>query len=467
MTQTKNVNGAVVADQPSKLPCPDSSASFWHSQPNIFLFGHRTTPELPSSADVVVVGSGITGASAARYLTENENTKDMSVVMLEAREICWGATGRNGGHCQPLVYGGPIDVAEFEIKNVTEVRKYVKEHQVDCEWRDVTACHVFWSQDLFDQAKKDVEGLKKADAAIGKMTKVIETAAELEAHQIRSSAAGAVLVDGAAQLWPYKYVTSIVQKLINERKINLQTNTPVTSIGHNNTLHTHRGSIRAKHIILATNGYTSHLVQDLTGVIVPVRCEMSALHPSTRERLAHSYGMVGYNGAHVEHDDYLVQRPFVNGKGGHLMFGGGRENAMYNCVGESEDDVVDPGEADYLRRVLPQQLMLGTDAELKASHQWTGIKGHSRDKMPWIGKIKNGLWISAGYSGHGMPVATLGAKAVVTMIANADQEDYDETCRQLVAAKELPRDYILTQPRLMRASGLPSVWEQDVLGVAI
>lgn len=76
------------------LPVPDSSKSFWHSEPSEFLLGHRTTEDLPGSADVVIVGTGITGTSAARFLTEDERAKDMKVVVLEAREACWGATGR-------------------------------------------------------------------------------------------------------------------------------------------------------------------------------------------------------------------------------------------------------------------------------------------------------------------------------------------------------------------------------------
>jgi hypothetical protein len=78
----------------STLPTPISSNSFWHSEPNEFLFGHRTTAELPSEADIIIVGSGITGSSAARFLTEDGRAKGKSVVLLEAREACWGATGR-------------------------------------------------------------------------------------------------------------------------------------------------------------------------------------------------------------------------------------------------------------------------------------------------------------------------------------------------------------------------------------
>lgn len=76
----------------SALPTPDSSKSFWHSEPDEFLLGYRSTPELPDYVDVVVVGSGITGANAARYLVESG--KELSILVVEAREVCWGATGR-------------------------------------------------------------------------------------------------------------------------------------------------------------------------------------------------------------------------------------------------------------------------------------------------------------------------------------------------------------------------------------
>lgn len=76
------------------LPTEKSTASFWHSEPSPFLLGHRTTAALPSAADVVVVGSGITGASAARFFAEDGRAAGLGVVMLEAREACWGATGR-------------------------------------------------------------------------------------------------------------------------------------------------------------------------------------------------------------------------------------------------------------------------------------------------------------------------------------------------------------------------------------
>jgi hypothetical protein len=80
------------SSKPCPLPNANSSKSFWHSEPDEILLGHRTTADLPAQADVVVVGCGITGANAARFLVDSG--KELNIVILDAREVCWGATGR-------------------------------------------------------------------------------------------------------------------------------------------------------------------------------------------------------------------------------------------------------------------------------------------------------------------------------------------------------------------------------------
>jgi hypothetical protein len=77
---------------PCPLPVSNPTKSFWHSEPDSFLLGHRTTSDLPKFVETIIIGSGITGASAARYLDLLYDKKDL--LMLESREACWGATGR-------------------------------------------------------------------------------------------------------------------------------------------------------------------------------------------------------------------------------------------------------------------------------------------------------------------------------------------------------------------------------------
>lgn len=109
--------GGTLHVPPAGLPSRDPTQSYWLRDPSPALLGHRGTPDLPETADVVVVGSGITGAFAARFLMEGlqregqgqgqgqdqgvgvggggeGGTTGKRVVMLEAREACSGATGR-------------------------------------------------------------------------------------------------------------------------------------------------------------------------------------------------------------------------------------------------------------------------------------------------------------------------------------------------------------------------------------
>jgi hypothetical protein len=80
--------------KPCGLPASDYLRSFWLENPTV-LADHRTTPQLPSDVDVIIVGSGISGTLMAYNLLQKD--PGLKILMLEAREVCSGATGRNGG----------------------------------------------------------------------------------------------------------------------------------------------------------------------------------------------------------------------------------------------------------------------------------------------------------------------------------------------------------------------------------
>lgn len=95
---------------PPSLPRDSPTTSYWQDPPDGSVADLRSTPELPSAADTVIIGSGITGAAVAWGLlggdeddgadggndgsSASSDSKD--IVMLEARQACSGATGRNG-----------------------------------------------------------------------------------------------------------------------------------------------------------------------------------------------------------------------------------------------------------------------------------------------------------------------------------------------------------------------------------
>ena len=279
-----------------------------------------------------------------------------------------------------------------------------------------------------------MEQLKRHAPELGKEVTFITDQDELRKKHRVNGAKAATLTASAGSLWPYKLVAFILETLIKGGRLNLQTKTPVTKLEPLSTdtsetalgspprqiLHTPRGVIKARHVILATNGYTSHLLPEFSDLIVPERGTMTALLPPSADskRLDDSYGFVGAFGANPVHDDYFNQRPFsdVPNTSGHLMFGGGYAGRKLNMIGETDDGVLDEGATKYLRTALLKLLVLGGSGgggggkesdegervdELVATHEWSGIWGTSRDHHPWVGAVaaRPGVWGAGGYSG--------------------------------------------------------------------
>lgn len=78
----------------SPLPT-NSTEPFWRTQLDEF-DNHRTTEKLPEVADIVIIGAGIAGVSTAYHLLEKSGSHKPSILILEERGTCSGATGRNG-----------------------------------------------------------------------------------------------------------------------------------------------------------------------------------------------------------------------------------------------------------------------------------------------------------------------------------------------------------------------------------
>ena len=289
---------------------------------------------------------------------------------------------------------------------------------------------------------------------------------ELAARRVPKAIA-AVYQPKAAKCWPYKLVTWLLERLLSEHdraSFNLQTNTWVNRLeqyGSSWIVHTQRGQILAREVLLATNAYSSYLLPNITGLIIPVRGQVCALEPPQGARqLSHSY--VWMKGA--DHQ-YLIQRgpedmqvedgakvsPSMDRS---LVFGGERLAAPGGEEGISRDDEINPIVSRALHRSLNEVLKLlpGDEPErdaLRAAYEWTGIMGFSRDSSPWVGCVRGtqgsgtgGLWISAGYTGHGMPVAARCGVAVAEMILGKE------------GGVQVPEEWLVSQERVKRAQRL-------------
>ncbi|PKK55158.1 hypothetical protein CI102_11 [Trichoderma harzianum] len=303
---------------------------------------------------------------------------------------------------------------------------------------------------------------------------------KLTLEDLRVGAAqGAVVQTNAASLWPYKLVAFVLERLLTAGGFNLQTNTPVTGLKRVDlsaaafgrwTAHTSRGDISARHVLLATNVYTSHLLPQFADIIVPVRGQVSSLKSSPSAQPAKDPLDIGHTFYFVSdltdrRDDYLAQRP---PPGAELIYGGGRIHAKGHGLGVWDDSIIDEPVARYLKTRIGQldgSLDTRSRKYIEPTFEWSGIMGFSRDGWPWVGPVPEtaggggGLWLCAGYSGGGMPNAALCAKAVVDMMIPG-HGDGDEMAGQV----DLPPEYLLTQERLEKARVCETVAEADKKG---
>ncbi|CAD0087061.1 unnamed protein product [Aureobasidium mustum] len=364
-----------------------------------------------------------------------------------------------------MFYEHPHDpsISNFEYANFLALSDLISTRNIACEWNTQPGIRGLYSDEEVTLAHHAVTTLQQTNPPLGRMCRVVDTADELQRLGLAvPEAKGAVVTDVAARLWPYKLVTNIWEPVLANPCLNLQTHTPVLSIspsGNGNcNLHTDRGIVETNKVVLATNAYTSHLLPSMADLIVPCRGQMSALLPgeafSGSSRTRTSYAFIG-----PKMDDYLIQRP--DESSAHLMFGGGRSYGPSLEI--SDDGEVDENVAKYLRTALPRLLLPGEgqkgEEELKATHEWTGIMGFSRDNLPWVGEVLDhkGVFVVAGYTGHGMPNAWLCGKSVATMVLG----DNTDMAVERAVEEGLPRAYLLNEERVNRARKLDTVEAQD------
>ncbi|RYP90235.1 hypothetical protein DL770_003656 [Monosporascus sp. CRB-9-2] len=467
------MTGSLLQYGQAELPTENSTHSYWHRDPSRKLLGHRTTSDLPPKADIVVIGSGITGTFAARELIAGGR----GVVMLDAREACWGATGRNGGHCHPGVWNNTPEVARFELATFNLIRGLVAEHDIPCSWHVAGGVHPIFPPEVLAAARKRISSLQQHPDLRDKAV-LIQDSDELAARRVAPGALAAVYQPNAARCWAYKLVTWLLERLLAEHDavaFNLQTNTPVERIqrrGSSWILHTPRGSVCAGDVLLASNAYTSHLLPQMAGLILPVRGQVCALEPLPgAPHLPHNYVWIKSEERQYFTHQYLIQLgpQGEEDDGGEWSLSPAEDRPLvFGCdytapgrgEGISRDDEVDPILSRILHMGLSKavKLLPGDQPEreeLRVAYEWTGIMGYSLDGGPWVGRVPEalmhnldvegdvgGLWISAGYTGHGMPVAARCGVAVAEMMLGKE------------GGIQVPIQWIASEERAERARGL-------------
>lgn len=265
---------------------------------------------------------------------------------------------------------------------------------------------------------------------------------------------GAVEQRFASALWPYRLITGIYQRLLNEHRgrFTLETNTPVLSIEHNTkvspafpyALKTPRGTILAKNVIHCTNGFTGRLVPGLVGRMFPLKGTMSVQKPGPDfprygDQASWSYR---WKARYVPETKEWSSGLFYaqqNARTGDIWIGG--ETQTLEELLTCDDSTVGETASKNLTTVLPKMFRNVEPVELRKI--WSGIMGFTSDGFPFIGNLTqsmtgrqgSGEWVSAGYNGHGMDKAWLSGDAVARMTLGED------------VSSVVPRAYVLDEDR--------------------
>lgn len=164
------------ASQPPGLPVPNPSKSYWLEDPPFPELVDVRSPKLPEYADIVVIGSGITGAATARTVLQECERKGerRNIVVLEARTLCSGATGRNGGHMKSSPHElfvrlkdkyGPeraAAITRFQLSHVETLTNLCKEEGwTTAECRKVETADLYLNEEDHEKAFEEVRVLRQ------------------------------------------------------------------------------------------------------------------------------------------------------------------------------------------------------------------------------------------------------------------------------------------------------------------
>jgi glycine/D-amino acid oxidase-like deaminating enzyme len=242
----------------NKLP-QHLGASGW-----VTMLPHRTPhPPLDGAlnADIVVIGGGFAGLSAARRLSQLD--PKLEVVVLEAREIAEGATGRNSGFIIDLPHEVSSD--DYGGTDCDARRHDIKVHRIAIALAQQLASEKGWGKDVFDPCGKynvalGPQGDKHVVSYAKQLDKVNEPYRLLDANQIAAvtgtrAFTSAIYTPGTVIIQPAAYIRGLADSF--SAPVKLYENTPALSFerqGASWRIRTPKGVINAAKIILANNG---------------------------------------------------------------------------------------------------------------------------------------------------------------------------------------------------------------------
>ena len=351
----------------------------------------RASVALDGPPDAIVVGGGITGCSCALALAE----RGLRVRLHEAREIAGGASGRNGGFA---LRGGamPYPVAVSRLgRDGAQALWSLSERALDTiEKLAGDALRRVGSLRLAADAAELTELRAEADelAADGFAVEWLERLSE----PLAGLFAGGIRHPGDGALQPARWVRRLAGHA-GAAGVELHERSRVGALDE----------LDASHVVIATDGYTSGLVPELDRAIRPTRGQVLVTEPLDRMLFpGPHYARHGY--------DYWQQLPDRR-----LVIGGRRDVALGDEW--TAQDAVTP----VVQAALEAEVERLTGGRRAVESRWSGIWGTTADDLPLAGSLpgRDGVWVAAGYSGHGNVLGFACGELVARAIAGEESPE--------------------------------------------
>jgi glycine/D-amino acid oxidase-like deaminating enzyme len=372
------------------------------------------TPPLDATvrADLAVVGGGITGLSTALHAAQ----AGAAVVLLEAEDPGFGASGRNGGQVNPGLKVDP-DTVERDFGSDLGRRmnalagaapalvfELVKRHRIDCDARQNGTLRAAVRATHAAAIRTTVEQLRRRDAPVELLEgTALERATGTERYAL------AMLDRRGGDLNPLSYCRGLARAAI-DAGARVHGRSRVLGMrrrGGSWCLDTGIGSVSAAHVVLATNGYTDLLWPELRRSIVPLFGAIAASAPlgEAMSRCILPDRPVLYESGHVTvyYRIDAQQRLLIGGRGPM------REIAAVSAI---------PHLTRYARRLWP--VLDGVEW----THAWGGRLAMTRDHYPHVHEPAPGVLVCVGYNGRGVAMATVMGAALARRTAHP-REPFD------------------------------------------
>ncbi len=404
--------------------------SFW--QASMPPLPERGARPLPDSAEVVVVGGGFAGINAARELA----ARGVAVTLVEAHTLGWGASTRNGGivhsgykwSAPQLIkrYGADTGRALYAetLESYQLVKRLIAEHAIDCDFREVGHLELAYAP----AHVPELEHARDSLATVGVTSHMLPR--ERIREEIGTDAYyGALVVEGSGLLHPGRYFAGLAAAA-DRAGADLHEHVRARSIRRQAdgrfVVETSRGAILARDVFVATNGYTDGVVPSLRRRVMGIGSFIIASEPLP-EALAAELSPRGRS--FFDTKNFLY---YWHLSADRRMIFGGRASFL-------------PTSIDKTARILWEGLLEVHPqlADYRIEYAWGGNVGFTFDRMPHVGRTKDGVAYALGCCGTGVALMTYLGTRVGEWLAGGEPPALTKLSFPLVPAPYEGRPWFL------------------------